>query len=96
MRDITSIDWNAPYQRIVDEDVQNQKVFYIQNEIEYDAGGKACNAKQVKAHYAAVAAEAQKQADEAKEAAAEAQKAADDMLKQAGVTKTAARKAAAG
>ena len=96
MRDITTIDWSQPHAKMVAEDVMKQKVFFVQNGIEYDAAGKACNAKQVKEYYASVAADAQRQADEAKEQAALAQKSADEMLKQAGINKTAARKAAAG
>ena len=93
MRDITSIDWKAPYGKIRTLDVSKQKVFYQQNGIDYDAAGKACNKTQVKKYLADVATEAQKFADDAKEAMAEAQKAADTMLKNAGMTKTAARKA---
>ena len=94
MRDVTTIDFSKPFGKVRTMNPGEQKVFFTQDGIEYGADGKACNAKQVKEHYTAVAAEAQAKADEAKEAAAAAQKAADEMLKAAGVTKTAARKAA--
>lgn len=93
MKDVTKIDFSKPFGKIRTLDPGSQKVFFTQDGIEYGADGKACNAKQVKEHYTKIAAEAQAKADEAKEAAAEAQKAADEMLKQAGVTKTQARKA---
>lgn len=94
MRDITTIDWKARHGKVRSLDPGKQKVWYVQDGIEYDSAGKACNAKQVKDYYARVAADAQKAADEAKEASAAAQAAADEMLKQAGINKTAARKAA--
>lgn len=94
MRDVTTIDWKAPLAKVRSLNPGTQKVFFTQDGIEYDAAGKACNAKQVKEHYAAVAADAQKLADDAKDQAAAAQKAADEMLKAAGINKTAARKAA--
>lgn len=97
MRDITKIDWSGDVTEIKEGDpakIAKQKVFFLQDGIEYDASGTACNVTQVKKHYADVAAAAQKTADDAKEAAAEAQAAADAMLKQAGMNKTAARKAA--
>ena len=93
MRDITTIDWKAPFGKIRTLNPAKQKVFYTQGGIDYDAAGKACTAAQVKRYYAEVATEAQKAADDAKEASAAAQKAADQMLKQAGMNKTAARKA---
>lgn len=93
MRDITSIDWKAPYGKIRSLNPGKQKVWYTQNNVEYGSDGKACNAAQVKKYYATVAADAQKVADEAKEASVTAQKAADEMLKNAGLTKTAVRKA---
>jgi hypothetical protein len=94
MRDITTIDWKAPFGKVRTTDTSKQKVFFLQDGIEYDSAGKACNPAQVKKHYATLAADIQKQADEAKEQAAQAQKAADEMLKQAGMNKTQARKAA--
>ncbi|MDH3386881.1 MAG: hypothetical protein OEN02_03165 [Gammaproteobacteria bacterium] len=94
MRDVTTIDWTRPMAKVRSLNPGTQKVFFTQDGIEYDAAGKACNAKQVKEHYAAVAAEAQKAADEAKEQAASAQSQADEVLKAAGMNKTAARKAA--
>jgi hypothetical protein len=93
MRDITKIDFNRSYGRVRTMDAAKQKCFYIQDGIEYDSSGTACNAKQVKEHYAQVAASLQQQADEAKEQAAAAQAQADEMLKAAGVTKAQARKA---
>lgn len=93
MQDVTQIDFSKPYGKVRTMDPGKQKVFFTQNGMEYDAAGKACNAKQVKEYYTAKAAEAQAAADEAKEAAANAQKQADEVLKAAGVTKTAARKA---
>ena len=94
MQDVTQIDWKRPYGKVRTMNPGEQKVFFTQNGMEYDAAGKACNAKQVKDHYAKVAAEAQAAADEAKEAAAKAQKDADEVLKAAGINKTAARKTA--
>jgi hypothetical protein len=94
MRDVTTIDWNKPLAKVRSLNPGTQKVFFTQDGIEYDAAGKACNPKQVKEHYAKFAAEAQKAADEAKDQAAAAQAQADEMLKQAGINKTAARKAA--
>lgn len=96
MKDVTTLDRSRPHGKIRTLNPGTQKVFFMQDGIEYDAAGKACNPKQVKEHYAAVAAEAQAAADEAKEAAAAAQKQADEVLKAAGINKTAARKAAAG
>lgn len=93
MRDITNIDWKAAYGKIRSLNPAKQKVWYTQNGVEYGPDGKACNAKQVKEYYASVASEAQKAADDAKEASAAAQLAADEMLKQAGINKAAARKA---
>ncbi len=81
MRDITTIDWNAEYAKRVSADPSTQKVFFIQDGIEYDAAGKACNKKQVKEYYAKRAANAQKEADDAKDAAAAAQAAADEAMK---------------
>jgi hypothetical protein len=78
MKDVTTIDFTERYGKVVEEDVANQKVFFIQNGIEYDGAGKACNKKQIKAHYAKVAAEAQQTADAAREAYEEAQALADD------------------
>ena len=95
MKDITTIDWSAPMQKCVEEDRAKQKVFFIQNGIQYDAGGNACNKAQVKDYYAKLAASAQAEADAAKEAAAAAQKNADALMKDAGVTKTALKQAAA-
>lgn len=94
MRDVTTIDWSKAHAKIRSLNPGTQKVFFTQDGIEYDAGGKACNAKQVKEYYASIAADAQQAADEAKDAAASAQAAADEMLKQAGINKTIARKAA--
>lgn len=96
MKDITKIDWQGDYTKLKEGDpakMAKQKVFFIQDGIEYGPDGVACNGPQVKKHYQAVAAEAQKSADEAKDAAAAAQVAADEMLKTAGINKTAARKA---
>ena len=81
MKDISQIDWSAPYSKRVSADPIKQKVFYIQDGIEYDATGKACNAKQIKEHYKALADKAQQDADAAKEAAAAAQATADELLK---------------
>lgn len=94
MRDIMQIDWNAPYSKRVAAEPAKQKVFYIQDGIEYDSAGKACNAKQVKAHYEKLARDAQAVADEAAEAAKAAQETANTALKQAGTTRAAARKKA--
>lgn len=93
MKDITSIDWKAPYGKIRSLNPAKQKVWYTQNGIEYDSSGKACNPKQVQKYLGDKASEAQAVADEAKEVAAAAQKDATAMLKDAGMTKTAARKA---
>ena len=93
MRDITTIDFKQPFGKLRSLNPAKQKVWYTQLGIEYGADGKACNPKQVKAYYASVAADAQKAADEAKEASAAAQLAADEMLRQAGIGKKAARAA---
>lgn len=98
MRDISQIDWKSDYSKIVEGDpgkILKQKVFFLQNGVEYNAAGIACNAKQVKDYYTTVAADAQKMADDAKLAATEAQANADAAIKNAGITKTAAKKAAA-
>jgi len=92
MKDVTKIDFKLPHGKIRTLDPGKQKVWFTQNGLDYDAGGNACNAKQVKAYYAKIASDAQKNADDAKEAAANAQAQADEVLKAAGVTKTAARK----
>lgn len=96
MKDITNIDWKDDYTMIKESDVAKmpkQKVFFLQNGLEYDAAGMACNAAQVKKYYSQVAIAAQKTADEAKESAAAAQVSADAMLKNASMNKTEARKA---
>jgi len=96
MKDITQIDWTDDYTKLVEGDpakMAKQKVFFLQNGVEYDASGKACNQAQVKKYYADMAAEAQKTADEATAIAKGAQEAAAEALKTAGINKTAARKA---
>jgi len=93
MRDVTQIDFSLPYGKIRTLNVAKQKVWFTQNGIEYDSAGKACNTKQVKDHYAKIAIDAQKAADDAKDAAAQAQAQADVVLKAAGTTKTKVRKA---
>lgn len=93
MRDITTLDFSKPHAKVRSLDAAKQKVFFTQDGIEYDAAGKACNAKQVKEYAARKAAEAQKLADDAKEQAAAIQKEADEVLKAAGLNKTQARKA---
>ena len=98
MKDITQIDWKGDFTELKEGDPKKrtqQKIFFLQDGIEYDASGTACNAGQVKKYYARVATEAQETADAAKDFAADAQTAADTMLKQAGINKTAARKATA-
>lgn len=80
MHDVTQIDWKQPYGKIASVDIANQKVFFVQNGIDYDAAGKALNPKQIKKHYNTVATDAQKAADEAKEAAEAAQIAADEAM----------------
>jgi len=77
MQDVTQIDWKKPYGKIASIDIANQKVFFTQNGIDYDAGGKALDPKQIKKHYSSVASSAQKAADEARLAADAAQIAAD-------------------
>jgi len=80
MKDVTQIDFTERFGKVVEEDVVNQKVFFIQNGIEYDGSGNACNKKQIKAHYARVAAEAQQTADDAMVAYEEAQAQANTLL----------------
>jgi len=80
MKDVTQIDFTERYGKVVEEDVVNQKVFFIQNGIEYDGSGTACNKKQIKAHYAKVAAEAQETADQAMKAFEQAQAQADTLM----------------
>ncbi len=85
MKDVSNIDWKAPYSEIKEGDpskLAKQKVFFLQDGIEYDAQGKACNVKQVKDYYAAEAKKAQEVADAAK-AAAEAASAAVTELNKA-------------
>lgn len=94
MKDITKIDWSAPFGKVSHIDPTKQKVFYVQNGVEYDAAGNCIDAKKVKDYYAKVAADAQAAADEAAAAARAAQEQADAMLKTAGITKAAAKKAA--
>ena len=86
MLDITTIDWKQPYTEIKEGDVSliaKQKVFFLQNGIEYGHQGKAVNAKQVKAYFADQASEAQKVVDDAVAAAKVAQKNVDAMMQQA-------------
>ena len=80
MQDVTQIDWKRPYGKIASIDIASQKVFFTQNGIDYDAGGKCLDPKQIKKHYSAVAANAQKAADDAREAAEAAQIAADEAM----------------
>ena len=93
MRDVTKIDFSKPHGKVRSMDPSKQKVYFRQDGIDYNSTGTACSAKQVKEHYSKIASSAQLAADEAKEAAANAQSQADEMLKSAGITKTAARKA---
>ena len=79
MKDVTTIDFTERFGKVVEEDVVNQKVFFIQNGIEYDGSGNACNKKQIKAHYAKVAAEAQEVANQAMTAFEQAQAQADTL-----------------
>ena len=86
MIDITEIDWKAPFTKIIEGDITKiakQKVFFLQDGIEYGPQGKACNSKQVKAYYATKAADAQKIVNDAVEAAKIAQENVDAMFKQA-------------
>jgi len=95
MEDLTTIDFKKPYSKYVcvrPQDIAKQKVFFGQNGIHYDANGHAVDPKQIKAHYATIAKDAQKVADDAVAAAKQAQEQADALLKAGGVTKTAARK----
>ena len=71
MSDIMNIDFSQPYGKVLAANPAKQKVFFMQNGIEYDAAGKACNPKQVQAY-------AKSKAEEAQAAAADAQKIADD------------------
>ena len=87
MRDITTIDWQGDMTKVVESDpvkIPKQKVFFLQNGIEYDAGGKACNKLQVKHYYATVAQEAQETADAAIAKSQELQEAATQALAAAG------------
>lgn len=96
MRDITTIDWKAPHGKIRSLNPGKQKVWYTQEGVEYGSDGKACNAAQVKKYYETVATDAQRAADEAKEASIKAQATATEMMKNAGMNKTAVKKAVAG
>jgi hypothetical protein len=94
MKDITNIDWKGDITKIVEGDpakIAKQKVFFLQNGVEYDGAGKACNAKQVDEYYNRVAAEAQKLADDAAQAAKDAKASAAEARKMAGTTTAAAR-----
>lgn len=86
MRDITNINWKDQYTKIVEGDpakMAKQKVFFLQNGIEYGAAGLACNKAQVKKYYSDVATEAQATADAALAAAKAAQENADNLLSNA-------------
>lgn len=88
MHDITQIDFKRDFTTIREGSpalIPKQKVFFIQDGIDYDATGKACDAKQVKKYFADTAKEAQDIADEAKAAHAEAQAKVDEMMKKAGI-----------
>ncbi len=82
-QDITQLDRSRPYGTIKSLDPAKQKVFFVQDDIEYDAAGCACNAKQVQDHYDKVAAQAQADADAAAEAAKAAKANAAAMIKEA-------------
>lgn len=73
-----------------------QKVFFIQDEIEYDNKGEPISENQVKAFHAKKAADAQTAADAALATANAAQEAADQTREDLGVSKTATKKAAKG
>lgn len=92
MHDIREIDFSKPYGR-VSTTAPNQKVFFIQDGIDYDSAGKAVDEKQVKAVLAKRAADAQKIADEAREAAEALQADAEALIKDTGITKTDLKKA---
>lgn len=68
MKDIMNIDWNEPYAKRVAADPTKQKVFFIQNGIEYDAAGKACNKTQVNNYYKKLQKDAEEQVAAAKAA----------------------------
>ena len=96
MQNVLTIDFKQPFAKRLSADPAMQTTFFLQNGIEYDAAGQACDKEQVSGHYAKVAAAAQKVADEALQAAKEAQEEVAAMMVETGVSKTAVKKAAVG
>lgn len=90
------LDRNQPFSKIVIGDGENRSTHFQQNGIDFDVKGDPLDEKQVKAHYASQAAEAQQKADDARKAAEAAQAAADKTREDLGVTKTAVKKAQSG
>ena len=84
MRDITVIDWTQPYSKRVQHDTSKQKVFFIQDGIEYGSDGKACNKTQINAYLKRKQDEAQAEVDAAKAALDAAKANAADLKKTAG------------
>lgn len=80
MLDVMQIDFTQRYGKVIQEDVVNQKVYFVQNGIDYDGAGKACNKDQLKKHYAKVAAEAQQEANDAMAAYEKSQALADGLM----------------
>jgi hypothetical protein len=96
VENVLTIDFKKPYAKRLSINPAKQKIFFIQNGIDYDSAGSCCNKKQVQDHYAKVAAKAQATADAATLAAKTAMDEVAAVMKETGVTKTAIKKAAAG
>lgn len=91
MRNVAQLDHSQPYTKIRSLDTAKQKVFFIQDGIEYDAAGTAVNQRQIKAYYDKQVADAEARADDAKaaaKAAADEAKAAAAEAKAATASKT--------
>ena len=95
MQNVLTIDFQRPYAKRLSIDPAKQKVFFIQNGIDYDSGGTAVDKRQVQHFYTSAAATAQADVDAAVNAAKAAQEQVTAMMKETGVTKAAAKNATA-
>lgn len=94
MQNVMQIDYKQSYGKVVSINPAKQKVFFKQNGIDYNSAGVACDPKQIKAHYAKIAVDAQKSAEEAVTAAEAAQAEVAEIMKAGSVTKSDMKKAA--
>lgn len=95
MQNVLNINFQQPYAKRLSIDPAKQKVFFIQNGIDYDSAGKCVDKRQVQHHYATAAANAQSDVDAALQAAKDAQAEVDEMMKETGTSKAAVKKATA-